>query len=809
MSERYVCVHGHFYQPPRENPWLEAIELQDSAYPDHDWNERITGECYAANTMSRMLDETGSITQMVNNYARMSFNFGPTLLSWMEEKAPAVYQGILEADRMGQERFSGHGPALAQPYNHMILPLANRRDRYTQLTWGIRDFEHRFGRKPEGMWLPETAVDLDSLDLMVQLGIRFTILAPHQARRVRQKGKRSWRDVSGGRIDPTRAYTLSLPSGRGMDLFFYDGPISRAVAFEGVLSQGESFANRLLSGFSDARDWAQLMHIATDGESYGHHHRMGDMTLAYALDHIESRQLARLTVYGEYLEKHPPRHEVEILENTSWSCAHGLERWKGDCGCNSGGYPGWNQRWRRPLRESMDWLRDTLASSFESLAGSLLKEPWEGRDDYIGVLLARSEENVEAFFGRHAARTLDGEERVRALQLLEMQRHAMLMYTSCGWFFNELSGLETVQVIQYAGRAIQLAQQLGEEGVEAGFLERVERARSNLSEHGDGRRIYEKFVVPARVDLLAVGAHYAISSLFDGYGRKDRIFCYSVTKEDLRSSEVGKAKLSVGRIRITSEVTREERLISFAAFHLGDHNVSGGVREFQGEEPYGLMAWEVTEAFSKADFPEAIRRIDRHFGPATFSLRSLFRDEQRKITAHLLEETLEETAAAYRQLYERHAPLMRFLKDLNIPAPKGLSAAAELVVNDSLRRAFQKEEIDPAWVEGFLDDARTEGISLDVETLEYALRKRVEGAAANLLQNPSSLDALQRCQTVLELAGNLPFEVNLWEVQNIVYTLRKSSFPAFLADAEGGDEKAGKWVRRFKDLCERVAVRVD
>jgi alpha-amylase/alpha-mannosidase (GH57 family) len=384
--ERYICIHGHFYQPPRENPWLEAIEFQDSAYPYHDWNERITAECYATNAVSRILDGDDQIADLVNNYSKISFNFGPTLLSWLEENAADVYQAILEADRESQKNFLGHGSALAQAYNHMILPLANRRDRFTQIHWGIRDFEHRFGRKPEGMWLPETAVDLETLDILAELGICFTVLAPYQASRVRRIGARNWRDISGGRIDPTMAYEQRLPSGRKIALFFYDGPISRAVAFERLLTRGEHFAQRLVGAFSEKRTWPQLLHIATDGESYGHHHRFGDMALAYALHYIESNDLAHLTNYGEYLEKCPPTHQVEIFEKTSWSCAHGVDRWWSDCGCNSGGRPGWNQAWRTPLRNSLDWLRDNLAPVYEEKARQFLKAPWEARDAYIGVI---------------------------------------------------------------------------------------------------------------------------------------------------------------------------------------------------------------------------------------------------------------------------------------------------------------------------------------------------------------------------------------------------------------------------------------
>ena len=333
--------------------------------------------------MSRILDGEGRIVGLTNNYARMSFNFGPTLLAWLSSKAPEIYAAILAADRESRERFSGHGSALAQAYNHMIMPLAHPRDRYTQVLWGIRDFEHRFGRPPEGMWLPETAVDLETLDIMAELGIRFTILAPRQAHKVRKIGRGHWRDVSGGRIDPTTAYLLKLPSGRTINLFFYDGPISQGIAFEDLLERGENLAMRLVNAFSEGRSWPQLVHIATDGETYGHHRLHGDMALAYALDYLENHNLARLTNYGEFLEKHPPAFEVKIFENSSWSCVHGVERWRQDCGCNSGMRSRVEPGLARPLREALDWLRDTLAPQYEERASHFLQDPWAARNDYI------------------------------------------------------------------------------------------------------------------------------------------------------------------------------------------------------------------------------------------------------------------------------------------------------------------------------------------------------------------------------------------------------------------------------------------
>ena len=807
--DRYICIHGHFYQPPRENPWLEAVELQDTAYPYHDWNEKISAECYATNAKSRILGERGQIVQIVNNYARISFDFGPTLLAWLEDRAPDVYEAILEADQESRKTFSGHGSAIAQAYNHVILPLANRRGKYTQVLWGIRDFERRFGRKPEGMWLPETAVDLESLDTLAEQGIRFTILAPHQAARVRPIGADKWQDVDGGKIDPTMAYTVYLPSGRRIGLFFYDGPISRAVAFERLLRSGESFAQQLLGGFSDKRAWPQMVHVATDGETYGHHHRFGDMALAYALNYIESQKLARLTNYGEYLEKHPATHEVEIFENTSWSCGHGVERWRRDCGCNSGRHPEWHQGWSEPLREALDWLRDTIAPAYEGKARSLLKDPWGARNEYIRVILDRSEENVETFLNQHATRVLTEAERITVLKLLELQRHAMLMYTSCGWFFDELSGIETVQVIQYAGRAVELAQQLFDEDIEPRFIDLLERAKGSIPEHGDGRRIYEEFVQPAAVDLEKVGAHYAMSSLFEDYTERTSIYCYTVDREDYQSSEAGRAKLVVGRAKVTSEITGESAPLCFGVLHMGDHNLNSGIMEYQGKETYQKLLKEASKTFAGADFAETLRLLDNHFGASTYAIKALFRDEQRKILDIVLESTLVDTEAIYRQLYETNAPLMRFLRDSGIPPPKALYSAAEMVLNASLRTAFENEEFSPEPIDTLLEEVSLQGISLDTETLEFAFRRSLERMAELLSANPTDLALLERLEGAVSLLSSLPFQVNLWKVQNICYHLLEAVYPDFAVRAEQDDKEARPWIEHFKILLDKLSILVE
>ena len=484
---KFICINGHFYQPPRENPWLEAITYQESAYPFHDWNERINAECYAPNTRARILDEKGVVIERVNNYSKISFDFGPTLLSWMEFKAPDTYQAVLEADKISRETFSGHGSAMAQCYSHMIMPLADSKDKYTQVYWGIRDFEFRFKRLPEGMWLPETAVDLETLQIMADLGIRFTVLAPHQAGRL----------LDHGELDINQPYSVRLGAGRSINVFFYNGALSQSLAFENILQDGKCFAEKLMQ--TDNTDGPQLLSVATDGETYGHHHKFGDMALAFALKYIDDQVDARLTNFAEYLEKFPPQEEIEIIEKTSWSCAHGVGRWSSNCGCETGGHPEWNQGWRGPLRKALDWFQCRADSIFVEVGKGLFKDPWEARNRYIDIRINRYDRDT--FLSEQCQNSLDESKKVVVLKLLELQSNAMLMYTSCGWFFNDISGIETEQILLYAGKAIQLAEEISGEVLEPHFLELLELAESNVLEKGNGSQIYKNVIEKARMDF--------------------------------------------------------------------------------------------------------------------------------------------------------------------------------------------------------------------------------------------------------------------------------------------------------------------
>ncbi|MGA6927119.1 MAG: DUF3536 domain-containing protein, partial [Desulfosarcina sp.] len=728
MTQRYICIHGHFYQPPRENPWLEEIEVQDSAYPYHDWNARISAECYSRNAAARILDEQQRIARIINNYSHMSFNFGPTLLAWLECHQPEVYAAILEADKQSMQRFSGHGSAMAQPYNHIIMPLANTADRITQIKWGIHDFEHRFGRRPEGMWLPEAAVDLRTLAIMADQGIRFTVLSPYQADRIRDTADDAWNDVSDGSLDPRRPYMQSLPNDRRMTLFFYDGPISREVAFDGLLNDGHAFAGRLIEAFDPDWEDEQLVHIAMDGETFGHHHRFGDMALAYALETIAADPSVQLTNYAQMLDIFSTPWEADIKENTAWSCSHGVGRWNRNCGCSSGGRPDWNQRWRGPLRQALDWLRDALAAVFDEHAGALMDDPWQARNRYIEVMLDRSIDTIDRFLRQHLSVDLTESSRIQALELLEMQRQALLMYTSCGWFFDELSGIETMQVIMYAGRALQLAALFSDADIETPFLERLAEAHSNIPSHRDGEHIFQKWVKPARVDLKKAATHYAISSIFEDYPETVSIFCYDFENLDRRQADAGKSKLSIGRVRVISQVTRQTAQFQYAVVHLGDHNISCGIETFE-PDAYPAMAADLFGIFDKSDMPRLFERLGSYFRGSMTSLTSLFRDEQRKVMDTVLETATDEALTVYRQFYDNHVFLLRFVHDSDNPMPKALSTAAEIVISSDLNRAFSQAELDVDSIRSLVEDARRMGIALDADTLEFTLRQNLERMA--------------------------------------------------------------------------------
>ena len=810
-TKRFICIHGHFYQPPRENPWLEAVETQDSAAPYHDWNERVCAECYAPNGAARVVNSKKQIIRIVNNYSRMSFNFGPTLMSWLSENAPRTYRMILDGERRSRRTHKGHSSAIAQVYNHIIMPLANRRDRVTQVRWGIADYKKHYGAVPEGMWLAETAADTETLELMAEHGIKFTILAPHQCKSVRPLKRADdgqdlqWSVPLGSSVDTTHPYLVRFKSGRSIAVFFYKGPTSRAIAFEGLLNSGEAFADRLRAGFNDG-DEPQLVSVATDGESYGHHHRHGEMALAWAVRLLEQDKTVKLTNYASFLEQYPPEWECEIVDNSSWSCVHGVERWRSNCGCNT--RSGWSQEWRTPLRKALDDLRDAIAPLTEREGARLFNDVWEARNGYIDLILSRNEDAQERFFEEHARGLHSGGDRVRALQIMEMQRHAQLMYTSCGWFFDDVSGIETVQVIAYAARVLQLARELfGEEAasLEPAFLEQLKEAKSNVPSAGDGAKVYNDRIRPLALGLEQVAAHYAISSVFSSFTDETELYCYRIRRISYEVHTSGRGRLALGRAHIASVLTSKEQSFSFAVLHFGDQNITAAVKEYQESEAqeFEAFAAQAAEQVERADFPDVIRLLDRYYGHVDYSLTSLFGDEQRRIVQLILNSTLWEIENSLTSIYEDHASLLHFLSNAGLPKPPALTLAAGFAINAGVRRALETDPVDQAMLRSFLQLAKADKVPLETATLSYIADQRMKRAMVELQMSAGSLEMLDRALTLARTLVELPFDLNLWQAQNIWFEILRTSSYSLTSQIE---EDRPRWNKDFNELGRLLSV---
>ncbi len=759
-----IVVHGHFYQPPRENPWLESVEVQDSAAPFHDWNERVTAECYAPNTAARRVDDQNRVLDIVNNFEKISFNIGPTLFAWLERHRPEVYAKIIDADRASVAA-RGHGNAIAQVYNHMIMPLATRRDKVTQVRWGIDDFRARFGREPEGLWLPETAVDNESLEVLAEAGVKFTVLAPHQAHRVRPLDAEAWEDVSGG-IDPSRAYLWRGPRGLSLALFFYDGPISRAIAFERLLERAENLVSWLNAAFSDARAWPQLVHCATDGETYGHHSRFGEMALAAAVRQIEAEGAGALTNYGAFLAAHPPTHEVEIRAETSWSCAHGIERWRSDCGCRTRG--DWHQRWRAPLRDALDWLRDQIDPVFEARASAHLKDPWAARDDFAAVLLDRSPERLEAFFATHARGQLDLAARVEVLRLLELERNRLLMYTSCGWFFDEISAIEPAQILRYAAMALQYLNDLGGGRLEDEFVRRLAAAPSNVPEMRDGAEVYRRLIRPTAVNLSRVVTHYAITGLLAEYPADARVYAYRVERLDEARETSDGTTLAVAHVRVSAEATGESREMVYALAYFGGHDFSCGVRTWDDQATYDALKTDLLARCARQSVADLVRGLDEYFPGGLSSLGHLFLDERRRVLANVIRATLERYEETYRKIWEENRKLVHYLRDADAPIPDALAIVARHVLEQQVSLELLSVPdlaAIPDRVVALVDEARALGLTLDLMPQRFVMQSAVARVLALVAESPSR-ERVAQATALIEGARRLGIRYGHWATQN-------------------------------------------
>jgi alpha-amylase/alpha-mannosidase (GH57 family) len=795
----YVVIHGHFYQPPRENPWIEKIEEEVSARPFHDWNSRIAAECYIPNSCARIYDGSRHILDIVNNYNKLSFNFGPTLLAWLEDNASFAYQRLQAADHLSLIRL-GHGNAIAQAYNHIILPLANSRDRETEVVWGLKDFEYRFGRQAEAMWLPETAANYPTLATLAAHGMKYVILSPYQARRVRPLEGRVWETVDAQTLDTTQAYRCFLPDSskdpkksQYIDVFFYDGGVASDLSFGGLLNDSKEFVDRLVKGFRPDLPRPQLLNVATDGENYGHHHMFGELGLAYALEKVISQEGFTLTNYATFLELAPPLMQVELevgpkQAGSSWSCAHGVGRWKEDCGCSTGGPPHWNQRWRAPLREAFDYLNDRLAKVYEEEGPKYLKDPWAARNDYIEVILDRREETIAGFFSRHGTKGLTRQNWLTPLRLLEMQRHTLLMYTSCGWFFNDLAGLETIQVMKYAARALQLGDYFDKKSLEEPFLKILEQARSNVPEAGNGRDIYLRRIKPAVVDYPKVANQWAISWLKDRERQcPSHVYHFQVKPQEHGVETQGTLTLASGRLQVTSGVTWREETMSFFTVHLGSYLYRTAVLQNCSQEKFLTLNQELFQILTQTP-EDLIPLLASRLGERYYTVHDIFQEEKEQIFLDLLRENREEALTDIMHHFANATPVLKVMATEALPIPRLYEALGEITLNrhlvDILRRQEHEPELLPASEEmqDLLKEAGLFAFKLESHEGSQILRRILDHHLMDLSAdfNQEAADSLMR---FLELQRRIPITVEMVEAQNFFFALLKEHFAALATRA--------------------------
>jgi Domain of unknown function (DUF3536)/Glycosyl hydrolase family 57 len=788
MADVAFVLHGHFYQPPRENPWTEVVPRQPAAAPFHDWNERITAECYRPNGWARILDDHGRIVAIVDNYEHLSFNVGPTLMSWLDGHAPETYARIVNADRATRR-------AIAQAYGHAILPLCNDRDLRTQVRWGLADFRHRFGRSAEGMWLPETAVDDRTLAVLAEEGVRFTILAPSQiagSRRLDGDGGAAWRTLAedeGVALPGTARWRHPDDPTLGVDLVIYDGPISHDVAFGGFPSQ--VVVERIVGRAS-----GELVSVACDGETFGHHHHYADRGVAYALTVEADRRGVALPRLADWLAEHPPAHEARVRVS-AWSCIHGVGRWMEDCGCHTGGEAGWNQAWRSPLRAAFDRLRDAAVETFERRGPAVLRDPWEARDAYVEVLLGMT--SIDRFAAEHVRGA--GEHLVEALTLLESQRHALLMYTSCGWFFNELAGLETVQIMRYAARCVDLLAELGESPPIDDVLAILAEAQSNDPDEGDGRDVWRRHVDTSRVDPARVVAHLAMTELLAGAGDPGPVAGYDVVRDLHDAVDRGGVAVCGGRVAVTHRRTRRTTRWAYAAVHLGGLEVFGAVRPATPDDDRRDAA-DVEDLLAGtragARVTALLRAVVDRFGPREFGLEDALPGVGEALLRSTADALADRFVAAYDQLRTDHHDTLAALATAGTPLPAELRGPVEVALDRRLRAAVAAAQgsTDPAAyraVRSLVREAREEGVRPSSPVAAAVLADVVSRAVDDAAATPDEA-TVERAVSLVRLVREVALDVSFGAAQERVH--------AALRDPRMGDEARA----RLAPLARRLGV---
>ena len=790
MNKKYLTIHGHFYQPPRENPWIEEIEIQDSAYPHHDWNEKISWQCYNPNSASRIVDSNNLIIKISNNYKYISFNFGPTLLSWMETHDADAYNRILKADRDSMKLYNGHGCAIAQVYNHMILPLANRNDKITQVIWGLKDFQKRFKRNSEGIWLAETAVDAQTLEVLIECGVKFTILSPHQAKCIRKINENEWQDVSWGSIDPSQPYRYYVEGTnreKYIDIFFYDGSISKSVAFDNLLQDGKKFAYRLNDGYVEDRNRPQLVNIATDGESYGHHTKFGDMALSYVLKVGAAELGFEITNYANFLEMYPPQYEVDIKPVSAWSCSHGVGRWCEDCGCSTGAQPHWNQKWRKPLRQALDYLRDELINLCLTNGTKYFKDFWEARNNYIDVILDRSEESINKFFQENGKKQLSAAAKTEAIKLMEIQRFAQLMYTSCGWFFADISGIETVQILKYAARAIELASDFSKTNLEKTFLSILQKAKSNIEEFGNGKDIYNRWVKTSMVDFNKIVAQYAIESSFaeDEKSQKEAdLYCFKIKRTQYKKYKNLNSILTIARVEVKSNITLEKKEMSYVLLQTEGYESYCAIKDFKCADDYNTEKHDILSAFNTSSVIQTMQAIEIYYGSKFYTLKDIPIDKRKRILKTMVIKKLKNASRTYTELYESLKNPITYLNDLGMDIPESFRVCAKFTLISNLEKELSDlSDLNNKKKLENLVEIKTLADKFHIKLDQEKPTKLLSNKLTELLNKLKSEPNVKNSQELLDffnLIEKLQISTNITTAQNIFYYFFCSDFENFI-----------------------------
>jgi len=779
MINKYAIVHGHFYQPPRENPWTGEIERQVSASPFHNWNERITAECYTPNTASRVLNETNLINEIVNNFQYFSFNFGPTLIQWIEKYTPQTYKNILEADKISAGIQNGHGNSIAQVYNHTILPLATDDDKRTQIEWGIKDFVFRFGRYPEGIWLAETAIDSATARILMEYKLKYIILSPHQAQRIRLFKSKSWIDVSSGNIDTRVPYRIYYKNEKGhtvqdkyIDVFFYNAGLSTAVGFEHLLTDSVRFADKIHGAFDSWSAASQAAIIATDGESYGHHEKNGDMCFSsFVSREILSRPF-KLVNFGHFLEIMPPTFEVELKpgpngEGTAWSCMHGVGRWARDCGCSEGGHYGWNQRWRTTFRESLDYLRNEAEKIYKDNLGKYVCDLKKMRNDYMDVLLDPSKKYD--FLRKHLKDYNYPQDKTKIFKLLEAQFYCQLSFTSCGWFFADISRLEPTQNMKYAARAIEILSEFTRTDIESKFLNILDKAHSNITDFGSGKDIYNRFIKPCAYKIETIIANYAIENFILDEVRDRNIFFYTAKSSEYKIKNGEKIPLYKGKVKLINSKTDEEYDYLYYLF----------------VPSYREIKCYILDPDIKIEFADNTDQIEKQISNLTnnnyFGLKNLICDNREHLIQLALKEELQKLEKTFKNIYHKNVDILETLTKYDLPLPNVLKEICSFALTTEFNKKIVKfKNLEPnngtykeyQKLRNLFLVSKESGLKINPSFIEGNLNEIII-ANLNSLYNNFDEHTSKSTLNFINLAQEMDLNLDIFHMQNIAFRLLK------------------------------------